>query len=80
MLDYPGADILKLGFQRKPLAVYQGQTQIKAVLKSASESLSREANRTSAWLPVELRLQACSDDRCLPPETQVLQVPIGLAP
>ncbi len=69
-----------LGFQREPLAVYQEQMQIEAVLSPVSEPVSQEANQTSAWLPVELHLQACSDDRCLPPETRVLQIPIEVAP
>ena len=74
-LDYPRAQILKLGFQREPLAVYEGKARIEATLTPVSE----QADRTSAWLPVELRLQACSEDRCLPPETRVLQVPVDLA-
>ncbi len=79
-LDYPRAKILRLGFQREALAVYEGQTQIAATLSPVSASLSNDADQTSAWLPVELRLQACSDERCLPPETRVLQIPINEGP
>jgi len=77
-LDYPRAQILRLGFQREALAVYEGQAQIAATLRPVSEPVSNEADQTSAWLPVELRLQACSDERCLPPETRVLQIPIDV--
>jgi hypothetical protein len=68
---YPRPEILELRFQREPLAVYQGRARIEAVLESVPE----RGDQARAWLPVELRLQACSDDRCLPPETRVLQIP-----
>jgi len=77
-LTYPPAQIRRLGFQREALAVYEGQAQIAATLGPVSESPSNDADHTSAWLPMELRLQACSDERCLPPETRVLQIPIDL--
>jgi len=79
-LDYPRAQVLRLGFQREALAVYERQTQIAATLSPVSESPSNNAGQPSAWLPVELRLQACSDERCLPPETRVLQIPIDVEP
>ncbi|WP_462321066.1 DUF255 domain-containing protein [Halochromatium sp.] len=79
-LDYPQPQVLRLGFQREPLAVFQGQTQIEGALSPVSGPVPQEASETSAWLPVELRLQACSDDRCLPPETRVLQIPIDNNP
>ena len=77
-LDYPQPHTLRLGFQHEPLAVYQGQTEIAAVLSRASEPRSEAADPISPMLPVELQLQACSDDRCLPPETRVLQVPMPM--
>ena len=72
---YPQPEVLKLGFQREPLAVYQGQTQIAASMTPLPASAEPDAP-AAAWLPVALRLQACSDKLCLPPETRVLQVPV----
>ncbi len=69
---YPRPETLRLGFQREPLAVYQGQVRIEAALTPVPEG----ADRAGAWLPVTLRLQACSNDRCLPPETRALQIPV----
>ena len=71
---YPPPQTLKLGFQREPLAVYQGQVRIEATLERASDP----DGQALPWVPVELRLQACSDALCLPPESLVLQVPIEL--
>ncbi len=79
-LTYPPAQIRRLGFQREALAVYEGKAQIAATLSTVSESPSNDAGQPSAWLPMELRLQACSDERCLPPETRVLQIPIAIDP
>jgi uncharacterized protein YyaL (SSP411 family) len=79
-LTYPPAQIRRLGFQREALAVYEGQTQIAATLSPVSASPSNDAGQRSAWLSLELRLQACSDERCLPPETRVLQIPIAIGP
>ncbi|MBK1646457.1 hypothetical protein CKO25_17750 [Thiocapsa imhoffii] len=68
---YPPPELLRLGFQREPLAVYQGRVRIDATLQPTSKHRA-----AGAWLPFELRLQACSDAICLAPETLVLQVPM----
>ncbi len=73
---YPPAQDIQLGFQREPLSVYAGRVRIEASLTPAAVAPERPA----LWLPAELRLQACSDDRCLPPETLKLAVPLPQAP
>jgi len=60
-IDYPEALVTKLGFQKEALALYQGKILIRA-------ELERESARTGG-VPLELRLQACSDRVCLLPET-----------
>ncbi len=63
-LDYPKAERRTLGFQSEPLALYEGEIEIKAVLT--------KTNKTSIVdrpPPIELRLQACSNSLCLAPET-----------
>ncbi|NEX22177.1 DUF255 domain-containing protein [Thiorhodococcus mannitoliphagus] len=69
---YPPPKILKLGFQREPLAVYEGRVRIEAALERTTDP----DVQARPWVPVELRLQACSDALCLPPETLVLQAPV----
>jgi len=59
--DYPQAEVAKLGFQKEPLALYQGDIRIRARLKRSAD--------VAPIVPVELRLQACSDRVCLAPET-----------
>ncbi len=73
---YPTPEILRLGFQREPLAVYQGRVRIEATLEEKPQQRAVPSEAPSAWLPFELRLQACSDAICLAPETLVLQVPL----
>jgi len=68
-VDYPQAEVAKLGFQKEALALYQGTVHIRV-----------ELERTSAQagaVPLELRLQACSDQVCLPPETVRLRVALS---
>jgi len=70
-IAYPTPEVLKLGIQQEPLAIYQGRARIEAALTPEPD----RGDRARVWLPVELRLQACGDVLCLPPETLVLQVP-----
>lgn len=65
-VGYPPADMVTLGFQREPLAVYHGDVQLtaKLVKNKVAEPV----------LPLQLRLQACNNKVCLPPETLILRV------
>jgi uncharacterized protein len=73
---YPTPEILRLGFQREPLAVHQGRIRIETMLGENPQQRADPIEAPSAWLPFELRLQACSDSICLAPETLILQVPL----
>jgi uncharacterized protein YyaL (SSP411 family) len=73
---YPIPEILRLGFQREPLALYQGRVRIATTLEENPQQRANTGEDPDAWLPVELRLQACSDAICLAPETLILQVPL----
>ncbi|MDP1925209.1 MAG: protein-disulfide reductase DsbD family protein [Thiobacillus sp.] len=66
-IDYPQAEVVKLGFQKQALALYQGDATVRA-------ELQRKAATTDDVVPLELRLQSCSDRVCLPPETLRLEV------
>ncbi|MCP4042543.1 MAG: thioredoxin, partial [Gammaproteobacteria bacterium] len=69
----PQPEILQLGFQQQPLALYQGKVEIRAGL----ERTSPDAKDSPHLAPVRLRLQACNDQVCLPPETLTLRVPFS---
>ncbi|MEH6578819.1 MAG: DUF255 domain-containing protein [Amphritea sp.] len=69
VINYPQAEIRTLGFQQEPLALFAGHVDIEA-------SISTEASLPFR-LPLEISLQACNDEICLPPETLNLQVITG---
>jgi hypothetical protein len=66
-IDYPQAELAKLGFQTETLALYQGKVPIHAELQS-------KTTVAGGNIPLELSLQACSDQLCLPPETLRLNI------
>lgn len=61
-IDYPQAELAKQGFQTESLALYQGNVPIHAELRGKTAAAGGN-------FPLELSLQACSDQICLPPET-----------
>jgi DsbC/DsbD-like thiol-disulfide interchange protein len=71
---YPAPRTVWLGFQDEPLAVYEGTVRIEAVLQRTTSDGDAPPFR---WLPVEVRLQACSDQVCLAPETLTLNVSLA---
>ena len=68
-VSYPRPITKALGFQSEALALYEGNVQLTAKLKRL------ENTSPSPLLRIKLRLQACDDKICLPPEYVVLQVP-----
>lgn len=50
--SYPPSEVLKLGFQHEPLAVYQGRVRIEAALARTA----RTNGPARPWLPIEFRL------------------------
>jgi hypothetical protein len=69
-IDYPRPIIKTLGFQSEALALYEGHVRLTARLKPSANAAE------SPLLRIKLRLQACDDRICLPPENVVLQVPV----
>ncbi|MET0066514.1 MAG: DUF255 domain-containing protein [Candidatus Thiodiazotropha sp.] len=66
-VTYPPGETRSLGFQTQPVSVYAGKLTLQALLEA------REENSEGTYrLPLELRLQACNDRLCLPPETLTL--------
>ncbi len=69
-VTYPPPVKKTLGFQSEELALYEGNISLKAALKPAISS------QEGAVLRLTLRLQACDDEICLPPEQLELQIPV----
>ena len=69
-VDFPEPEVRTLAFQREPLALHEGRLKLSAPFPD--DALA--GHRT---LPLELSLQACSDEVCLAPETLALRVPIA---
>jgi uncharacterized protein len=67
-INYPQGEALKLGFQTQPVSLYTGEVVLQARLEPASESPA------ALTLPVEVRLQACDERVCLPPEQVRLRI------
>jgi uncharacterized protein YyaL (SSP411 family) len=67
---YPPPVKKNLGFQDEKLSLYEGNIQLKATVEEKSRT------RDEAMLRIKLRLQACDDEICLPPEQLELQIPV----
>lgn len=72
-ITYPEPLTRKFSFAEKPLAVYEGETILKARLK-ANESAQPGKHNLSA----KLRVQACDDKVCYAPGVLDLIVPISI--
>jgi hypothetical protein len=68
-VSYPKPLLKTLDFQKERLALYEGQIRITMNLRRVVPVVA------GPLIPIVLRLQACDDDLCLPPERRVLQVP-----
>ena len=71
---YPQPVLKTLGFQSEELALYEGRVRITMNLTQTDPAIAAPLIR------VALRLQACDDSVCLPPERRVLQVPTSRPP
>lgn len=70
---YPKAINKKFPFAEKPLAVYEGETDLKAVLKT--EKTAKKGERS---IPASLRIQACDSQICYAPGTIELAIPVNI--
>jgi len=69
-VSYPPPVKKNLGFQSEELALYEGNIRLQAVLTA------RIPEQQGSMLRLTLRLQACDDEICLPPEQLELQIPV----
>jgi hypothetical protein len=72
-ITYPKALDKKFPFAEKPLAVYEGETDLKATLKADPKAKKGERS-----IPARLRIQACDDQVCYPPGTLELAIPANI--
>ena len=59
---YPAASEKKFQFAEKPLAVYEGEADIKMALQA-------DPKVATGALPITVRVQACDNEKCFPPAT-----------
>jgi len=59
---YPVAEKKTFQFAPDPLAVYEGEIKIKLPLRVIPSNGSKQ-------LPVNMRVQACNQEECFPPDT-----------
>ena len=67
---YPEGASQRVAFQETPISLYAGRVRLEAQITRSSSPPS------GPTLPIEIRLQACNDEVCLPPETATLRLPI----
>lgn len=72
-ITYPNPLTKKFAFSEQPLAVYEGETLVKARLKADKSSKAGRHN-----LSAKLRVQACDDKVCYAPGTLDLSVPVNI--
>jgi hypothetical protein len=72
-ITYPDALTKKFPFAEKPLAVYEGETTLKARLKADKTAPPGIHN-----LSAKLRVQACDDKVCYAPGALDLTVPVNI--
>jgi hypothetical protein len=70
-ITYPNAIVKKFPFAEKPLAIYEGDTQLKVLLKAAAS-----ATKGSSNLSGKLKVQACDDQVCYPPGELSVAIPV----
>lgn len=72
-ITYPNALTKKFSFAEQPLAVYEGEADVKVRLK-AEKSAPAGAHNLSA----KLRVQACDDQVCYAPGSIDLTLPVNI--
>ena len=69
-VEYPEATIKSLDFSKTKLALFEGQIELKTYLKKDDEKTSDMMNT----IPLQVKLQACNDELCLPPEVLIFNI------
>ena len=72
-ITYPDPQTKKFSFAEKPLAVYEGETDLKVRFKAAPSAQAGTRN-----LSATLRVQACDDQVCYAPGSIDLKLPVSV--
>ena len=72
-ISYPKPLDKKFPFAEKSLAVYEGETDLKANLKT--DKMARAGERS---IPATLSIQACDDQVCYPPGKLKVALPVNI--
>ena len=70
-IKYPNASLKKFPFADQPVAIYEGDTELKVLLKAAPAAAKGSSN-----LAGKLKVQACDDQVCYPPGEIVIAIPV----
>jgi hypothetical protein len=70
-VTYPKALTKKLAFADKPLAIYEGEAELRSTLKP--DKATTPGTRT---MSAKLRVQACDDQVCYPPGVIDFTIPV----
>jgi len=70
-ITYPNSIVKKFPFAENPVAIYEGQIQLKVLLKATPS-----ASKGTSNLPGKLKVQACDDQVCYPPGEIELTIPV----
>jgi DsbC/DsbD-like thiol-disulfide interchange protein len=70
---YPTAVNRKFAFAEQALAVYEGETDLKVLLKA-----DKTAKKGDRSIPARVRIQACDEQVCYPPGAIELGIPINV--
>lgn len=70
---YPSSVTRTFAFSKDPLAVYEGETEIKLPLSAAGN-----AQKGAQTLKGKLRIQACDEEACYPPRTIETSIPVTI--
>lgn len=72
-VSYPTPLTRKFAFADKPLSVYEGETEIKAIIKA-----DKAAGKGDHSIAAHLRVQACDEQVCYPPGQIELRIPVTI--
>jgi thiol:disulfide interchange protein len=74
-IRYPAAKMKTFSFETRPLAVYDGDVVVVALLQ-----LPKGVAKGTYPLRASLRYQACNDSQCLPPVTSQAEIQLKVEP
>ena len=72
-VTYPKALNKKFAFDKNQLAVYEGETELRAMLKA--DTSAKPGQRS---ISARLRIQACDEQVCYPPGALELAIPVNI--